>query len=333
MHPLPLDNEDPMRPVSITFPQTPDGWQIELQSYIDPKVHDPQKKPILFIPGYGMNSHILANHPTSESIIEHLCSVGFAVWAANLRGQGAARRVGGPRRISLNELVCVDIPVAIEAVLRESGASSLIYAGCSLGAAIGYGYLAHNPRDHGLEAMVALGGPFRWENPHPLVSLLARAPGVVGAVPIKGTRRMAKAGLAIARKVPAFISPYMNARAVNLTNPAQLVPGVDDPTPYLNRQLAHWIAARDLVVGGVHVTSAIQQVEDVDLLCIFANRDGIVPPETALSVLDYIEAGRKDVIQAGDEQLWFAHADLFVSAHARSVVFEQMAEWLLEHTR
>jgi pimeloyl-ACP methyl ester carboxylesterase len=322
-----------MRPVSKTFPQTPDGWQLELQSFIDPKAHDPQKKPILFIPGYGMNSYILANHPTSESIIEHLCSRGFAVWAANLRGQGGARRVGGPRRISLNELVCVDIPTAIDAVLNESGASSLIYAGCSLGAAIGYGYLAHNPRGHGLDAMVALGGPFRWEDPHPMVSLLARAPGLVGALPIKGTRQMAAVGLSLARKIPQVISPYMNARAVNLTNPAALVPGVDDPTPYLNRQLARWIATKDLVVGGVHVTSAIKEVEDVDLLCIFANKDGIVPPETALSVLDYMEAGRKDVIKAGDDHLWFAHADLFVSDHARTIVFEPLAEWLIARQR
>ena len=59
----------------------------------------------------------------------------------------------------------------------------------------------------------------------------------------------------------------------------QMIPTVDDPNRLLNRQIAEWIGTRDLLLDGVDITKAQSRVT-TPLLCVLANADGIVPPET-----------------------------------------------------
>lgn len=323
-----------MTPI-VTAPQTPDGWKLELRRYVDEPSLDPDRPPILFVPGYGMNTFVLAFHPSGQSMVEHLVWAGFDVWTVNLRGQGGAERVGGPKRIGFRELALIDVPRAIEAVLAERPDHDRVtLAGCSLGASIAYAYLAHHPRDHRLGAMIALGGPLRWRGVHPLVELAFSSPRLIGSVPFVGTRALARLGLAVFEHAPALLSLYMNAEKIDLSRAGELVQTVDDPIPFLNRQIAHWVRERDLRVADVNVTEALAEVEDLSLLCVLANRDGVVPPEAALSVLDVLEADPADVLLAGGsgEDDWFAHADLFISERARQEVFEPMTDWLLTHT-
>lgn len=319
-----------MEPSSLYYPVTADGWQLELKHYRDPDAFQAERAPLVFIPGYGMNTFILAHHPSASSMVESLCAAGWDVWTANLRGQGDARRVGGPRRITFNELANVDIPRVLDEVCARTGQAQVVLAGCSLGASLVYAYLAHHPRAHRVQAVVAIGGPLRWESRHRLVELAAKSPRLLGRLPILGTRRLVAAGLPWVRRLPFLLSIYMNASHIDLSDAATLARTVDDPTPYLNMQIARWVQARDLVVAGVNVSEALAGVQGVDLLCVIGNKDGIVPPDTALSVLDYLPAGRKDVIVAGDERLWFSHADLFISEHAPALVFAPMVAWLAQ---
>lgn len=316
----------------VSYPLTADGWQLELRHYHDEARRDPSRRPLLFLPGYGMNSFILGYHPSGVSMVEYLVQRGFDVWTVNMRGQGGARRVGGPRRIGFRELSLIDVPRAIDAVLEaRPGAEDVSLVGCSLGASIAYSYLAHNPRDNRVGALVAIGGPLRWRNVHPLLEVAFSSPALVGKIPFYGTRKLARAALPVAQRFPSLLSIYMNAAQIDLSRADDLVQTVDDPIPYLNRQIAHWVRSRDLVVGGVNVSEGLGQVDDVALLCVLANRDGVVPPEAALSVIDHIGEGPVDVLVAGDEDRWFAHADLFISDHAEQIVFAPMASWLEEH--
>jgi pimeloyl-ACP methyl ester carboxylesterase len=308
------------------------GWQLELKQIYDPQRLNRDLRPLLIIPGYGMNSFIFGYHPSGLSMEAFLCQAGFEVFSANLRGQGGARRRSGPRRYGFEELALVDLPKIFEAALSQTKtrATRVDPLGASLGATLLYAYLAHHPKDHPLGAVVSIGGPLRWASAHPLLRAAFASPRLAGALPLYGTRALARAVLPVVRRIPALLSLYMNAAIVDLSMASELVKTVEDPHPPLNGEIARWFRDRDLTVGGKNVTLALAEVE-LPLLCVLANRDGIVPPDAALAAVDAIGSRDVEVLPVGDAEIWFAHADLFVSRHCHEKVFEPLSRWLLRH--
>ena len=313
----------------IIYANNSDGWGLELRQYWDPEQHDPSRRPLVIIPGYCMNTFILNFHPRGDSMVRYLTRQGLEVWTANLRGQGGSKRHLGSKKFGFQELALTDLPKVFETVQRRqrSEAERMDVVGCSLGATFLFAYLAHNLDTHPFASLVSLGGPLRWENVHPAVEVVFASPRVAGAVKVIGTRAVAKRLLPIAAKMPTVLSVYMNAERVDLRTASQLVETIDDPVPYLNRQIAHWIKKRDLYVGGVNVTKAMKHI-DVPLLCMAANRDGIVPPQTVASAISAFGTDDAEVLQVGDDGNWFAHADLFVNDEAEDRVFAPLALWL-----
>lgn len=318
------------------------GWSLELVRSVRRGGPEAGRRPLLMVPGYAMNSFILGYHPSDVSMVEHLALAGVEVWTCNLRGQGgsaAARGQGPPgpstsrvRRYGLAELALVDLPAVIAELRRRTttGTDRVDLVGCSLGASLLYAWLAHHPADHGAGAVIAVGGPLRWEAVHPAMALAFTSPRLAGALPFRGTRALAAASLPWLSRAPGLLSLYMNARRIDLSNPAELARTVEDPVPWINRQVAHWVRQRDLVVGGLNICEAIGAV-DLPVLVVMANRDGIVPASTARSVQRLMRPGRVQVLEVGDERNWYAHADLFIGRDARRQVFEPMERWLAEH--
>lgn len=325
-------------------PETTDGWQLDVTCFRDTQRFDPRKKPLLMIPGYAMNTFILSFHPSGLSMIEYLCRSGYEVWAANLRGQGNSKpmdRDKGTRRALLElargmkygfrELGLVDFPLVRDLVLAQTqtGARQVHAIGCSLGATIIYAYLAHHPAEHQIATMTAIGGPVRWDEVHPAVKLAASWPALIGMVPMRGTRRMARTVMPLVQRVPGALSIYMNTAQIDLGRINEMVQTVEDPNAHLNRQIARWVHNGDLIVDGVNVTDGLSQLKDMPILCIVANHDGIVPVATAQSICAIAADCPTQVIQVGDDHdHWYAHADLFVSQNAHQTVFAPMSHWL-----
>lgn len=312
-----------------------DGWELDLKQYLDPATVDRGRRPVVMIPGYAMNTFILAFHPDGPSMVEYLVEDGFEVWTANLRDQGDSRRGAGPRTYGFGELALTDLPRVFDFVRRTSEAEPdlLDAIGCSLGASLLYIYLAHHPQDHGLGGLIAIGGPLRWDATHPLMKLAFGCPPVAGAARIKGTRRMVRVALPILKRVPKLLSLYMHADMVDMSHVDELAKAVEDPIPHLNRQISHWMRNKDLRVGGLNVTQGLARVEGLQLLCVLGNADGIVPPAAALSVRRVLGEDSVDVLEVGDDRHPFAHADLFIARGARERVFEPMREWLRSRAR
>ncbi len=313
-------------------PQTSDGWRLDARCYVDPDRYEPSKPPVLFIPGYGMNSYILAYHPRGVSMVEHLVRRGFEVWTVNLRGQGDAEPPSqrARRDIGFRQLALTDVPCALELVRAHTRAQDPrpVLVGCSLGGTIVYAYLAHHPDDHGALGAITLGAPLRWDTTHPLLKLAARSPALIGAIPIKGIRPLAARALPIVARAPVLLAIYMNAAEIDLSRPLELVPTVDDPTRWLNRQIARWVQQRDLFVNGVNISEALAKVNGLPLMCLIANRDGVVTPQAALSVLECYGDHRVSVRVVGDDTRWYAHADMFIGNSAHELVFDPMARWI-----
>jgi hypothetical protein len=178
-----------------------------------------------------------------------------------------------------------------------------------------------------VHALVTIGAPFRWSGLHPALRIAFGSPALVGRLSFRGSRRLARAGLGVLKRFPRALSLYMNAEHVDLTHATQMAETVEDPIPRVNRDIAHWMRAGDMVLRGVNVTDAMRAV-DLPLLVVVSNRDGIVPEPATLSVLEAWGGADREVLRVGDDAEWYAHADLFIGHRSASHVFGPIARWL-----
>jgi pimeloyl-ACP methyl ester carboxylesterase len=307
------------------------GWRLALFQSWDPSKLVPGRNPVAIVPGYGMNSFIFGYHPRGLSLEQYLVEAGFEVWRMDLRGQGAAVREGGLDNYSLEDLALTDLGVAVDALLARSrtGATRVDILGASLGGTIMFLHAALNPA-HRFGALVSMGAPVRWVKIHPLLRALFTSPTLVGLVPVRGTRRLAELALPLlVRHAPWLLSIYLNPAITDTRAAREMARTVEDPNRFVNRQIAQWLHARDLVVRGTNLSDALRDVAR-PLLCVVANRDGVVPYETASFPFHQVRSRVKALLEVGDKDMAVAHADLFISDEAHARVFHPLATWLAE---
>ena len=330
------DTLDPPLEVDRHHAVTTDGWVLDLKRTMIRSRLRPRTRPVLIIPGYGMNSFIFGFHPRGTSMERCLAEAGFEVWSADLRAQGKTMprtgdHIGLPPGPSLRAYARQDLPALIDAVLTASQthARRLDLVGCSLGGSIAYAHLALLP-DTPVHALCTIGAPLRWTDVHPLVKAAFGSPWLAARLVIRGVRPLARAGSRLLRRYPRLLSPYMNAAHVDLSAIDEMLETVEDPHPRVNRDIAHWMRHGDLVIDGVNVTTALKG-ERRPLLVVLSNKDGIVPASANLSAIDAWGGSDTGVLRVGDDERWYAHADLFVGDECPRVVFAPISEWLQAH--
>ncbi|MFO0616715.1 MAG: alpha/beta fold hydrolase, partial [Polyangiaceae bacterium] len=315
------------------FVSNGEGWLLSLNQAWDPARLHPRRMPVLIVPGYGMNSFVFGYHRHGRSFEASLVEAGFEVWRVDLRAQGPSKRAGGGRVFGLQHLARTDLGAAIAAALdrTKTRASVVAIIGASLGATLMFGHaaLAGTAR---IGALVAIGGPVRWVRVHPLLRVAFASPTLVGLVPVRGSRAMARVALPhLLARAPSLLSIYMNAAHVDPSNVDELSKTVEDPSRHVNRQIAEWIARRDLVLDGVDVTAALPGIR-APFLSVAANADGIVPRETTEYTHERIGSRDRQHIVVGTPTLAFGHADVFTSDHSEEHLYRPVRDWLLERT-
>lgn len=305
------------------------GWQLALHRLGPPRSPRPGTRPVVLVPGFAMNSFILGYHPNGPSFAGFLADAGLEVWAAELRGQGDSRRNDGSKTFALEDLGLTDLGRAIEAVLERTatGADEVDLIGCSLGATFMFIQAAWWPVPH-VRRLVNVGGPLRWSDAPPLAKAFAALGPVLKAIPVKGTRRLARYGLPLAKRIPRLLHLYLHPATTDLSEPAQLTRTVDDPHPSLNAQIARWIKSADLCLGERNLTQSVARLSN-PLLTVVANADGIVPEDTVCSGHNVMVNARRTLLRCGTPSRPMAHADLFIGEDAPSRVFAPVADWLL----
>ncbi len=288
-------------------------------------------RPVLIVPGYGMNSYIFGFHPRGPSMIDCLSARGLEVWTVDLRGQGRSIRARGNNRYGLADLAIEDLGAAIAHVLANTmtGATTVDIVGCSLGTALAFAHVASVPAAP-VHALVSMAGLVTWKGAHPVVRFAFGSPRLVGLMRIRNTRQLARLALPLLTKVaPSLLSVYLNGRSTDLTHVSKLVQAVEDPHPVINREIAEWIRRGDLVVRGVNVSKKLPELGH-PFFCVVANDDGIVLPETSRHTYDVIGSEKKRLLIVGDPEQPIAHADLFLFTGAQERVFRPIADFLLE---
>lgn len=307
------------------------GWRLAM-SRTPPSGDAPHAaRPVIVVPGYGMNSYIFGFHPRGASLIDCLSARGLEVWTVDLRGQGRSIRARGSNRYGMAELAIEDLGAAIAHVVAntKTGASNVDVIGCSLGTALMFAHVACVPSAP-VHALVSMAGLVTWKGAHPVVRFAAGSPRLVGLMHMRNTRRLARFALpVIARVAPSLLSVYLNERSTDLSQAAKLVQTVEDPHPVINREIAQWINRGDLVVRGVNVSEQLPSLSN-PFFCVVANDDGIVLPVTSRHTYDVIGSATKRLLLVGDPEQPIAHADLFLCTGAQTRIFAPIADFLLD---
>lgn len=304
------------------------GWRLGLTRFLPEGT--PVGRPVLVIPGYGMNSFIFRYHPTGPSMVECFTARGFEVWTVDLRGQGRSIRAKASNRYGLADLAIEDLGAAIAYVVKHTttGQKEVDLVGCSLGTALAFGHVASVPSAP-VHAIVALAGLVTWMDAHPLVKLAYGSPKLAGLVRVTNTRRLARLALPLlTRLVPSLLGVYLNEKSTDLSQVPRLVQTVEDPHPVINREIAEWIRRGDLVLRGINISRRLPELKN-PFFCVVANNDGIVLPVTAKNTFERIGSTHKEILFVGDEEMPIAHADLFLCRGAQERVFAPVADFLL----
>jgi pimeloyl-ACP methyl ester carboxylesterase len=308
------------------FVDTPDGWRLKLRQCVDPDARIPARRPLVIIPGYGMNSFIIGYHPSGRSMEEYLAGAGFDVWAANMRAQEGCVALGGRRDHGMKEVSVTDISAILAHVCAHTGHEWADVVGCSLGGTMVFAHLALVP-DHRIASVIALGAPLRWVEVHPLLRGAFSSPWLARRLRLRHTRGLAFGALTLLKYLPFMLRIYVHPEISDISQAKVLINSVEDPNPVMNEEIVRWVINRDLIIDGINVTDALRDVTN-PLLLLTGNADGIVPRATALFPLDWVASTRKDFVEVGDERHRYAHADLYISRYSRERVFSVMAEWL-----
>jgi pimeloyl-ACP methyl ester carboxylesterase len=308
------------------------GWRLAITRYRDARAAPRLRgRPVLIVPGYGMNSYIFSFHPTGPSMVECLAARGLEVWTVDLRNQGRSIRAHGTHRYNMGDLAVDDIGAAIAHVLTmtATGEKKLDVVGCSLGTALSFAHVAV-VEDAPIHALVSMAGLVTWREAHPIVRFAFASPRVAGLMRMKNTRRLARFALPVLSKVaPSLLSVYINERSTDLSQAARMVQTVEDPHPIINREIAEWMKRGDLVVRGVNVSEHLPKMRH-PFLCVVANDDGIVLPATSRHTFDMIGSSHKEILLVGDVEMPIGHADLFLCKGAQPRIFAPIADFLLD---
>ena len=310
-----------------------DGWLLQARQVHRPKILKKNLRPVIILPGYGMNSHVFGFHPAGDSMEALFTEAGYEVWSVNLRWQGTSRPISRkPIPPSLRDLVETDLPAVIHHALRHTltSATQVSLIGCSLGGTLAYGYMATSSEDL-VGAVITIGSPLRWTQAPALLRLVTKIPRLVRYVPTGGTHALAKFGFPILVRVPQTLSFYINPKNVDLSATNELVKTISDPHPNLNMDLARWIQRKDLVIRDVDVNTALQHVTK-PLLVIWTPKDTIVPAAAATHALKVWGDGQNVTkLELNHPQRWYGHADMFFGHRVKEDVFTPAIRWLDEH--
>lgn len=304
---------------------TPDGWTLLLRRGVRAGAASQPRRgpPVLLVPGFAMNTSIFAWHPTGPSFLEHLLDAGFDPWTVDLRGSSTSRV--GKRAAALQDMAFVDIPATLDHIAQVTGYDRVHAIGCSLGGALLY---AHVGRDaHRIDRLATMGSPLVWQDRTLVLEVFSRLGPLLSRVPVVGSRPAARLALPVLRLLlPDLLGFYLNPRITDTRDSRRLSDTVDDPVPAVSHHLSQWIKGGHLELDGHHVTDGLASF-DRPLLVVYAEGDGVVPPQVARSVATCVR-GPVELLKVDDADHRVSHVDIFLADFVHDRVYDPIAAWL-----
>ncbi len=301
---------------------TRDGWTLRLgRTRPRAKALTP---PVLLVHGIAMNRQAFDFGVERYSVAAFLSRAGFDCFALDLRGHGRSRR-GPSRRWNLDTYLREDLPAALDAVRRETGAERALYVGHSQGAILGMAACAVHPGR--IAALVALAAPAHFDAQPRLRSL------------VKLRHLGAGRFLRILARMVAPFSGYWHPAplelAVNMRNVERpvyrrlLANALENLQPGVLEQFAAFVREDSFrsFDGQVDYRAALAGCRQPALF-VSAGKDGLAPPAAVEAAFRRWAGPKRHFCCGGD----CGHADVLLGRNAPEVVFPVIRDFLLEHS-
>jgi len=307
---------------------TPDGVRIALFRY-RPRVPS-SGEPVLCVHGLGAN-HLNLAFDDEWGVAQFLANRGYDVWAIDLRGRGFSEKPKTPW--CFDDYASLDLPSAIEHILKVTGFSQLHWVGHSMGGMLYYavaGALGYGSR---IASAVTIGSPVRF---YPLMGkgipfLLEK---------LSFLRYFSNPPLAIL----FFFFPFRRKRFSLLWNPRNMDPFLLSTPQVLFAlgthsikeliQFANWMRSRrwDSFEGKIDYREGIFRIV-VPTLILAGRADRLAPLPSVKPAYDLL-SGKKSMIVCGIESGMrkdYGHIDLVFGRYSKQEIFPLILKWIEDH--
>ncbi len=297
---------------------TQDGWQLRLQH-----AGLSGGAPVLCIPGYGMNDRLFHRRPGGPPLVQALLRAGLDVWTLDPRTCRSAGRKPDAGPTTLVTLASQDVATALDIVRAATQRDRVSIVGCSLGGTVAL--LAALDKPAAIDRIVLAASPVAWPRSS-LTRILTGLSPILGRLPVRGTRTAASFLLKPLGRL-GLLAPYLNSALTDIWAADALIPIVEDPVPSLNADLIRWMHSGAVAADGEAFTTMLSAIENPTLV-LWSRGDGIVPPASALAVVDAlgVRPSVQEVMSPDGARV--GHADLFVSRISESAVHQPIATFL-----
>lgn len=312
------------QPPDRVYYQAADGWEAPLWRY--PPRAGARGEPLVLAHGLGVN-HAALDFREGQSLARAAWQRGYDVYLLEHRGDRDAVAPPHPGAFDFDDIVDLDLPAALAAVRRVSGADRVLWVGHALGGQLLYGHLARGGAED-LVAGVALCAPVRFEVP----ASAARLAALAGPLLPQGWRVPART---LHRALAPLGGPTpLGALAGDTSGPdlrGLMLDGVDDLHLGMVRQVARWIATGTLCDrhDRFDYLAALSAVR-LPVMVVAARGDRACPPAAAKPAAEQLDA--RDVCWEELGEGW-GHLDLLVGRRAAQEVFPMVLDWLEPHRR
>jgi len=186
-----------MVPTEVLSYTTADGWEAPLRHYAAPG------PPVILMHGMGVN-HYNWDYRPEVSLADYLQTRGYDVWIPALRGDpgtlAPSRRA--KRNFNFDDHALLDVPAAVDLVLAETGESSVLWVGHSLGGMLYYAALAERPET--LRAGVSICSPSSFVEQPKLYRRIRRYGWLIGERGMLPARALARLTLPLGPAHPVL---------------------------------------------------------------------------------------------------------------------------------
>jgi len=311
-------------PPDRVYYQAADGWEAPLLRYA-PR-HGASGEPLLLAHGLGTGATAL-DFREERSLARAAWRRGYDVYLLSHRGDRGSVPPPRARSFDFDDIVDLDLPAALDAVRRASGAERVLWLGHAMGGQLLYGHLARGGADD-LAAGVALCAPVRFEAPRSaarVAAVVARLLPTGWRIPTRGLNRaMAPLGAPASLRALADDTDGPDLRG-------WMLDGVEDVDAGLARQVARWVSTGAMCDRSdrFDYVSALAGVR-LPVMVVAAGGDRICPPAAALPAAEALDA--RDLCWEELDESW-GHLDVLLGRRAADELFPLLLDWLEEHRR
>jgi pimeloyl-ACP methyl ester carboxylesterase len=317
----------------VHFAPTPDGWRLALHRH-RPRDEGPGT-PVVLCSGFSCNRHFI-DYDEQYSLARSLARAGFDAWVLELRGRGLSHPTAAcrrPGRWTFDDLVRIDVPTAIEHVVRTTG-RSIAWVGHSMGGMVLYAYLGTTPAAP-VRAGVTIASPVVFSAVSSM--LLHRIGNWLLSIPTSDVvpQRLVLGGLWWILAPTAGLEVGMNTQNIDRAVVGRALRlSLSNVSRFKLQQLSRWalegvFASFD---GRIDYRGALAGIT-TPLLVIAGSGDRVSPPAAVRRALDHLPAASTSYIEFGREHgraVDYGHVDLILGRAAPAEVFPAVAQWLRE---